>query len=51
VKVPPRKVKVGVIVTTKEFGKYRVYWIGEGGELLRSEVMEMGDCVREIVEG
>jgi hypothetical protein len=25
VKVPPRKVKVGVIVTTKEFGKYRVY--------------------------
>ena len=48
--IPPRKVKVGVIVTTETYGKYRVYWIGESGELVSSEIMEMEECIRKILE-
>jgi type III restriction enzyme len=48
--IPPRKVKVGVIVTTEIYGKYRVYWIGESGELVSSRIMEMEECIREILE-
>jgi len=48
-KVPPRKVWVGVIVTTEVFGKYRVYRVGEDGKLVSGEVMSMEECVKEVL--
>jgi hypothetical protein len=47
--VPPRKVQVGVITTTDNFGQYRVYQIGENDEILRNEVMDMRGCLGFIL--
>lgn len=47
--VPPRRVVVGVIVTTTVFGKYRTHQVRENGHLVSGEVMSMEGCVKKIL--
>ena len=49
--IPPRKVIVGVIVTTNQKDKYQVYQVNENNKPVPvSEAMDMEGCIKLILE-